>query len=105
MGPHLFESYARVAPLQPLGTGLVHLQCFWVRGTEEEGLDCGAVTGLHSLGRGLDTSRRRPLQSEPLFHHLEKGFASQIRKGDGLWLQEWLGASFSSVADLWHSRR
>lgn len=105
MGPHLLESYAQVAPLQPLGSGSVHVQGFGLRGTEEEGLDRGAVAGLHCLGRGPDTSQQRPLQSEPLVHHLEKDFESQTRKGNRLWLQDWLGATFSSVTELWHRPR
>lgn len=37
-----------------------------------------------------------------LFHHLEKDFKSQVRRdGGGLWIQEWLGASISSVTHLW----
>lgn len=72
-----------------------------------------AVTGRHGLRGGLDAclfalysaghSHWQPLQSEPLFHHLEKDFESQVRKGDKLWLQDLLGASFSSVTDLLHN--
>lgn len=54
---------------------------------------------LHLAGH----SHWRPLQSEPLFHHLEKDFKSQIEKGDKRWLQKWMGASFNFVTDLLHS--
>lgn len=72
-------------------------------------MGCRAVTGLQAYGRqsfalySADYSHWWPLQSDPLFHHLEKDFESQVRKGGKLWLHDGLGASFSLVTDLLHN--